>query len=413
VQPKNYTVDQHKIPLNKIDPDALFVISELQKAGYISYLVGGSIRDLLLGHTPKDYDISTSALPEEVKKVFRSRCILIGRRFRLAHIRFRSKIIEVATFRSGNIEGDDLIVNDNEWGTPEEDVLRRDFKINGLFFDPATETLIDYVGGFEDSINRTLQAIGEPYVRFKQDPVRMIRLIKFQARFDLSIDEKTKIDFLECRPEILKSSQARILEELMRMLHSGSASRFMKLMSEYGLLEQLLPEISSFLESDKEETSFRFLDEIDRMVKKYSDLKVGRAILISTLLFPIIHKNVMELTKEREKPPHIGLIQNIIRSHIESNFSSFFQLSRKIKGEVLYLITWQYRLTPLNTDTKPSRKIPTSLQFILALKFLNLRSRLNSEYKEVWSQWSEAYDEVKKEPGYFKEYKPRRRIRRR
>ncbi|MDN3505240.1 MAG: polynucleotide adenylyltransferase PcnB [Rhabdochlamydiaceae bacterium] len=413
MQPKNYTVDQHKIPLQKIDSDALFVIRELQKAGYTSYLVGGSIRDLLLGHTPKDYDISTSALPEEVKKVFRSRCILIGRRFRLAHIRFRNKIIEVATFRSGNIEGDDLIVNDNEWGTPAEDVLRRDFKINGLFFDPSTETLIDYVGGFEDSLNKTLQAIGEPYVRFKQDPVRMIRLIKFQARFDLTIDEKTKLDFLECRSEILKSSQARILEELMRMLHSGSASKFMKLMSEYGLLEQLLPEISSFIENDKDETSFRFLAEIDSMLNKYSDLKIGRAILISTLLFPIIHKNVMDLTVERTKPPHIGLIQNIIRSHIESSFSAFFQLSRKIKSEILYLISWQYRLTPLKSETKPNRKIPTSIQFVLALKFLNLRSRLNPEYQDVWSKWRDAYEEVKIDPGYFKTYKPRRRGKRR
>src|SRR5262249_1655161 len=149
VKPKIYHAQDHHIDLNLIDPDALYVLDRLRAAGFVAYLVGGSVRDLLVKKMPKDFDISTSALPEQIKALFKRPCILIGRRFRLAHIRFGRKIIEVSTFRTGeNVE--DLILQDNVWGSPEEDVLRRDFTINGLFYDSADQTVIDYVGGWED-----------------------------------------------------------------------------------------------------------------------------------------------------------------------------------------------------------------------------------------------------------------------
>src|SRR5262249_34556430 len=148
MNPTIYEQTSHQVSLDEVDPDALKVIKTLQKAGHTAYIVGGGVRDLLLKQKPKDYDISTSAKPEEIKQLFRGQCLLIGRRFRLAHIRFGKKIIEVATFRAGDNESDQLIVHDNVWGTPEQDVLRRDFTINGLFYDPSTETIIDYVGGY-------------------------------------------------------------------------------------------------------------------------------------------------------------------------------------------------------------------------------------------------------------------------
>ncbi|MCF7851662.1 MAG: polynucleotide adenylyltransferase PcnB [Simkaniaceae bacterium] len=406
--PKIYTKKQHGISLNQIDPDALYVIITLQKAGYTSYLVGGSIRDLLLGHTPKDFDISTSARPEEIKALFKGRCLLIGRRFRLAHIRFKAKIIEVATFRSGNTEGENLIIQDNTWGTPEEDVLRRDFKINGLFFDPTSETIIDYVGGFEDFQMKKLEVIGEPYIRFKQDPVRMIRLLKFLARFDLQIDEKMKIDFLECRQEILKSSQARILEEIMRMLHSGAASKFIRLMSDWGLLQQLLPELSSFFEHDPNHLIYRYLDEIDSMIKSHPQIKIDRSILIACLIFPLVDSHIKTQLMEKPKPPHSGQIQTVAKSLIDTCFHPFFQLSRKIKGEVLYLISLQYRLVPLKSDAKIHYRIPGSPSFTLGLKFLNLRARINRDLQPMWSAWKTAYEEMRQPPSFFT---PRKRFR--
>ena len=171
-----YSTNDHQIDYNLIDPDALLVMQRLQEAGFTAYLVGGGVRDLLLKKIPKDFDISTSALPEEIKKLFPRNCILIGRRFRLADVRFGHKIIEVSTFRSGDNEGGSLIVHDNEWGTPEEDVLRRDFTINGLFYDPSNHTVIDYVGGWNDIQKKVLRTIGNAHYRFRQDPVRMIRL---------------------------------------------------------------------------------------------------------------------------------------------------------------------------------------------------------------------------------------------
>jgi poly(A) polymerase len=203
VRPKTYVTGDHDIDHSLIDADALWVLKKLKDAGYIAYLVGGSVRDLLIKEAPKDFDISTNAKPEEIKDVFKRQCLLIGRRFRLAHIRFGHKVIEVATFRSGDNESD-LIIRDNQWGSEEEDVLRRDFTINGLCYDPTTRTIIDYVGGWEDIHKKLLRSIGDPRVRFKQDPVRMIRLLKFRARIAFEIEEDSKKALLECRDELLK-----------------------------------------------------------------------------------------------------------------------------------------------------------------------------------------------------------------
>ena len=147
MEPKIFLAKDHQIDQNLIDPDALFVLNKLIDAGFTAYLVGGSVRDLIQKTKPKDFDISTSALPEQIKHIFRKNCILIGRRFRLAHIRFGSKIFEVSTFRAGDSTDSDLIIRDNQWGTPEQDVLRRDFTINGLFYDPI-RSLGFFNGGF-------------------------------------------------------------------------------------------------------------------------------------------------------------------------------------------------------------------------------------------------------------------------
>lgn len=226
--PKVYTAEEHGIDPKNIDPNVFYIIEKLKKNGYSAYLVGGSVRDLLLKVKPKDFDISTSAEPQIIKQLFKN-CILIGRRFRLAHIRFDKKIYEVSTFRKGDISAE-LILRDNEWGNEEEDVLRRDFTINGLFYDPENQVIKDYVGGVDDAKHGLLRTIGPAKVRFIQDPVRMIRLLKFQARFNFKIEDETVQALDLCKKEIIKSSQARILEELFRMLQSGSSMPFFELL---------------------------------------------------------------------------------------------------------------------------------------------------------------------------------------
>src|SRR6187401_3229935 len=219
---------EHPISRQNIDPDALKVLYRLRQFNYIAYLVGGSVRDLLLGRTPKDFDIGTSAHPYQVKRLFRN-CWIIGRRFRLAHVKFGPKVIEVATFRRqvepgeeivqdgvpapdpSTPEGEHLIHRDNTFGTPEEDAFRRDFTINALVYDIATFSIIDYVGGLDDLRAGVVRSIGDPRVRFQEDPVRMLRAVALAARLDFTIDPPIRSAIAELRHEIARSSPARLL----------------------------------------------------------------------------------------------------------------------------------------------------------------------------------------------------------
>jgi poly(A) polymerase len=224
-----------------IDPDALKVVRRLLTAGHEAYLVGGCVRDLYLGRRPKDFDIATSATPEIIRRLFRNSRV-IGRRFKLAHVFFGSKIIETSTFRSAPLanEDDPLITHDNEWGSVEDDARRRDFTINGLFFDVETEKIVDFVDGMADLDARLIRTIGDPATRFREDPVRMIRAVKFAARLDFQFEEATYAALLEVAPDIVKCSKARVLEEIYKLLRSGSARRSFELMLETGLFEHVL-----------------------------------------------------------------------------------------------------------------------------------------------------------------------------
>lgn len=391
MQQKIYQINEHALSLDKIDRDALYVMEKLRLAGHVAYLVGGSVRDLLLDKTPKDYDISTSAKPEEIKALFRN-CILIGRRFRLAHIRFGKKILEVSTFRAGDPETDTLIIRDNVWGTPEEDVLRRDFTINGLFYDSSNQTIIDYVGGYPDIQRKYLRSIGQPFLRFKQDPVRMIRLLKFVARFGFEIDSEALIALLECRGEILKSSSARILEELLRMLESGAASRFIHLMAEHGLLALLMPSLTHFLESPDGKEVYSYLNEVDRMVVEPDEPALDRSVLLTCLLFTLFQKHLDFHFSEKEIIPHMGEIQNESISLINEIFRPFFLLPKRLRGVLTSILTHQYRITPL--DKKPRRpRIPSDPDFAFAMQFLNLRRALEPGLEGVWQEWKKIYKE--------------------
>lgn len=234
-----------------IDPDALKVVRKLLAAQHEAFLVGGCVRDLYLNRKPKDFDVATSARPEEIRRVFRNSRI-IGRRFKLAHVFFGPKIIETSTFRSnpppsdGDAEGeggesDLLITHDNEWGTVEEDARRRDFTINGLFYDIETHKLVDYVDGVSDLDRGIIRTIGDPRIRFREDPVRMIRAIKFAARLDFTVEQDCWAALLEHAPDIARCSRARLVEELYKLLRGGSSKRAFELMIEAGLFQHIWP----------------------------------------------------------------------------------------------------------------------------------------------------------------------------
>lgn len=227
-----------------IDPDAMKVVRRLLQAGHEAYLVGGCVRDLYLGRSPKDFDVATSATPEAIRKAFRNSRV-IGRRFKLAHVFFGPKIIETSTFRTVPLQADDddpLITHDNEWGTVEDDARRRDFTINGLFYDVEERRIVDFVDGIEDLDRGVVRTIGDPVLRFREDPVRMIRAIKFAARLDFEIEPTTRQALLEVAPDIVRSSRARLLEEIYKLMRSGASRRCFELLLEAGLLHRIMPD---------------------------------------------------------------------------------------------------------------------------------------------------------------------------
>jgi poly(A) polymerase len=389
VQPKIYSLEEHRIPQEKIDPHVHYIIQKLRHYGFSAFLVGGSVRDLLLNHKPKDFDISTSAKPEEIRKIFRN-SIIIGKRFRLVHVRFGKKAIEVSTFRAGDTQKSSLVIRDNVWGSEEEDVLRRDFTINGLFYDPQEQTIIDYVDGFGDVEKKLLRAIGDPNLRFLQDPVRMIRLLKFQARFGFSIEEATSQALLSCQKEILKSSQARILEELLRMLESGSAKEFFSLLTENGLLHSLLPKLSAFL-TQKNHTIYKYLESADLITRHISPQTLHRSTLISCLLFPLLEERLQQQYFSKGQKAHLGLVSEAAHQLINDIFLPFFQVPRELKAMIASILTTQYRFVPKHTSWKTQKpRVPNDPFFQLAIEFFKIRCSLYADLVEVFEFWETA-----------------------
>lgn len=399
MQPKIYEKSSHNISLKDIDPHALYILEKLREHNFIAYLVGGSVRDLLLHITPKDFDISTSAKPEEIKKIFRS-CILIGRRFRLAHVRAGKKFIEVSTFRAGDSDSDELILRDNLWGSPEEDVLRRDFTINGLFYDPVNEIVIDYVDGLSDIKKKYLQTIGNPYTRFKQDPVRMIRLLKFRARLGFKIDPAALQALIECREAILQSSQARILEELLRMLESGASAPFFRLLADHYILSLLLPVLGDFLEINPDGEIFSYLEEVDKYLTSPNNVPLKRPVLLSCLLFPILQHRLNSYIAFYNEIPHLGKIQSESFTLIKDVFDVFFRLPKRYKIQTVSILTSQYRITPFLQKKNTYIRIPRIADFALALEFFMLRSFLEPGFQQIAQNWKLAYEKKSKHVSY-------------
>ncbi len=289
VAPRVLSRPEHNISRKNIDADALKVLYRLKNRGFVAYLVGGGVRDLLLERKPKDFDISTSAHPQQVKKLF-GNCFIIGRRFRLCHIRFGRNVIEVSTFRRAAEpeEGDTLIRRDNTFGTPEQDAFRRDFTVNALFYDIATFSVIDWVGGLADLRDRVIRTIGDPGVRLREDPVRMLRAVALAARLDFTIDRDTAEAMRALRGEIVRSSPARILDEFYKILRQGRSRETFRMLHDYGLLAYLLPEADQAIAEGGERLlgSLGRLDEY-RNAGHASAEQLTNALVMGSLLVPL------------------------------------------------------------------------------------------------------------------------------
>ncbi len=282
-----------EIPVDRLDPDAVRVIARLRHMRHQAYFVGGCVRDLLLDRTPKDFDLATDAHPGEVRAIFRN-CRLIGRRFRLAHVYFRGgKIIEVATFRKNPIDvaedvpdgGDLLITRDNVFGTAEEDAVRRDFTVNGLFYDVASGEVIDYVGGRRDLEDHRIATIGDPEIRMREDPVRTLRAVRFAARLGFTIEPDCFEAMRRHAGELARCAPARVLEETFKILRCGGSARAFELLRACGALPVVLPALGAALDSwdeSRRRSFFAHLGALDRLVRSGED--VSDAVLLGALL---------------------------------------------------------------------------------------------------------------------------------
>lgn len=288
-----------------LDVDAVRAVTRLIDKGFEAYLVGGCVRDLLLDRTPKDYDIATEARPPQVKRTFPRNCRIIGRRFKLAHLHFHgnTKILECSTFRrtpqeKPEGEGEDadlLITRDNEFGTAEEDALRRDFTVNALFLDPTRDLIVDHCNGLEDIEARVIRTIGDPVVRFREDPVRILRAAKFAGRLGFTVEKKTLAAMGETAEDLVRAAPPRVLEEILRLLRSGHARSSFELLRDVGAIEHLVPVVGKFLNNASDEQTDSFWKLLDVLDERVQAQPPGRepppnGVLLAVLMFGAVER---------------------------------------------------------------------------------------------------------------------------
>jgi poly(A) polymerase len=313
VEPRSIPRPEHAISRANISSSALKVLYRLKEAGFQSFLVGGGVRDLLLGREPKDFDVGTDATPEQIRQLFRS-CRLIGRRFRLAHVRFGRDVIEVATFRAYYDNGDDdeeaahtdegRILRDNVYGSLEEDAWRRDFTVNALYYDIKDFSVVDYVGGLEDLQNGTLRLIGDPEKRYREDPVRMLRAVRFAAKLGFRIHPETEVPLRELGHLLEDIPAARLFEEVLKLFLGGCAVSGFELLRHYDLFRYLFPMTEEAL--SHEEQGFpitlviRALENTDARLAQ--DKPVTPAFLYAALLWEPMRLRMQTLIEEGATP---------------------------------------------------------------------------------------------------------------
>ena len=362
-----------------IDKDAKKVVKTLNKAGHETYLVGGCIRDLLLGHKPKDFDIATSATPEQVHKIFK-RSRLIGRRFRLVHIMFSSrKYIEVATFRSGKVKtaSDGSIVRDNLYGTLKEDAFRRDFSVNGLYYDIQKSQVIDYVDGLEALNNSEIRMIGKPVERFKEDPVRMIRAIRFKVKLGATIDSKISKSITNQAHLLANIPAARLYDECIKLFHNENACEIFEQLLKFGLLNYLFPQTEKTLFINKT------LLNTSKRIK--NGKPVTPAFLFAVFLWGAQNKRFNELNKKKN-----SRIFTMIQASEEviSKQTKQVLMPRWLSSRVKDIWLMQYHLE--NCGLKKAKELIKHPRFRMAYDFLVLRSEsINPELSDRAQYWTQ------------------------
>ena len=383
--PVVYKRQEHCISRKNIDSDALKVLYRLSSLGYTAYLVGGGVRDLLMGRKPKDFDVGTSAKPNELRRIFRN-CYLIGRRFRLAQIRFGGKVIETATFRQNSQSVGEIIehasegpLEDNTFGTPETDAYRRDFTVNGLFYDIKDFSVIDWVGGMKDIQNRVIRAIGDPNVRFQEDPVRMMRAVKFSSRLGFTIESKTFAAMKKHHACILSASQPRVCEEVFRLFMYGHSAEAFRLMWRTGMLGDLLPELAGAIERSGGDKSpeWNYLSVLDKLekIREKEGREASNGLRAAVLMTAL-------LKAERKDGASRRVMQTMLTT-LKIPKTAYFTA----------VLLMESRVRLCKSPTKARARFIYNRDFLDALDYNRILVRAEGGDERALNEWADLYDQ--------------------
>ena len=391
------------IQLRDVDQDALRVLSRLQRNGHEAYLVGGCVRDLLLGRKPKDFDVATAAHPRQIKRLFRNGRI-IGRRFRLVHVVYGPHVVETATFRADPVApengsdeepGDLLITEDNVYGSAAQDARRRDFTVNALFYDPSAGEILDYVDGLPDIEAGILRTIGDPPVRFAEDPVRILRAIKFATRLGFRIEENTWQAMCSHAHALSRSAAPRVAEEILRLLRSGTVLGAFRMLRASGALATLFPEIDAYLgrrddpdpaAHDRADLYWRLLEALD------ADIHAG-AEPTPAVLLAVLFLRVVEHKSEAGGGPAAALAADLIEP-----LATSARLPRRAVEGAKRIIAMQHRFTQPWTQSPRRVLFLHSEDFPEALHLFRLRSAAWGQGWDVYEGWLERHRHAREMP---------------
>jgi len=384
--PRLYSPDRHPVRRDQLSAAARTVTRKLEEHGFKAFIVGGAVRDLLLGIIPKDFDIATDATPEQVKPLFR-RAFIIGRRFRLVHVHVGNEVVEVSTFRAAQTGNDTTdehgrLLSDNVYGSQAEDAVRRDFTVNALYFDPATETIWDYVGGVVDIRARRLKLIGPPVTRFREDPVRLLRAVRLAAKLGLTIDAKTEEPISRLAPLMANVPPARLFDEMQKLLLSGHAVETLRSLRAHGLSHGLLPLLDVILEQPLGQKFIEAaLAGTDARVR--GDKGVSPAFLFATLLWHevLVTWNAAKERGERPMPALFEAMDKVLEAQ-----AARIAIPRRFEATIKEIWSLQPRFEQ-RAGSRPARLIEHP-RFRAAYDFLMLRGESGEVAQALVDWWS-------------------------
>lgn len=394
-KPQILESSQHSITLEQIPDNARKVTKKLLSQGYQAYLVGGCVRDLLLQHCPKDFDIATDAHPEQIKKMF-SNCRLIGRRFRLAHIYFKEGLIEVATFRGQNpkqkTSQQGMLLRDNVFGTLEEDAYRRDFTINALYYDIQNQLIIDYTQGFDDLQQSKLTIIGDPYVRYQEDPVRMLRAARFAAKLNMFIETNTAQPIPQQAALLQEVPSSRLFDEVIKLFHNGHAQSVLTMLFELKLMPALFPDLSQLTPYPKQNNQvYQFIaqacQQTDQRIR--NNKGVSCVFLYAVLLWPVFinhYNHALQTCETDAESLFIESARQTIRRQ-----SWITGIPKRFHDTLISIWQLQYQLV----KAKPSKidDLLAQSRFRAGFDLLLLRGHINKQL-QGWGQWWTQYQQL-------------------